>query len=64
MISAKFLLGNVFLGGNQQIDAIILNFEFFESALFMESVSMPLNKEEGTYLLSHVYDPLFKRPKL
>ena len=43
MISAKFLWGNVLLGGKQQIDAKKFSFEIFERALFMKSVSMPLN---------------------
>ena len=43
MISAKFLWGNVLLGGKQQIDAKNSNFQIFESALYMKSVSMPLN---------------------
>ena len=42
MISAKFLWGNVFLGGNLQIEAKNSNFEIFENALYMKSVSMPL----------------------
>ena len=44
MISAKFLWGNVLLGGKLQIGAKNSNFEIFESALYMKSVSMPLNK--------------------
>ena len=43
MIFAKFLWGNVFIGGKLQIDATNSNFEIFESALYMKSVSMPLN---------------------
>ena len=43
MISAKFLCGNVLLGGKLQIGAKNSNFESFESALYMKSVSMPLN---------------------
>ena len=42
MISAKFLWGNVFIGGKLQIDAKNSNFEIFESTLYMKSVSMPL----------------------
>ena len=42
MISAKFPWGNVFFGEKLQIDTKISNFEFFESALYMKSVSMPL----------------------
>ena len=42
MISAKFLWGNVLLGGKLQIGAKNSNFEIFESALYMKSVSMPL----------------------
>ena len=42
MISAKFLWGNVLLGGRLQIGAKNSNFEIFESALYMKSVSMPL----------------------
>ena len=44
MISAKFLLGNVLLGGKLQIDAKNSKFDFFESALCMKSVSMPLTQ--------------------
>ena len=43
MISAKFLLVNVLLGGKLQINAKNSNFEIFESALHMKSVSMPLS---------------------
>ena len=43
MISAKFLEGNVLLGGNLQIDAKNSNFDNFERALYMKSVSMSLN---------------------
>ena len=43
MISAKFLCGNVLLGGKLQIGAKYSNFEIFESALYMKSVSMPLS---------------------
>ena len=46
MISAKFLWGNVLLGGKLQIGAKNSNFEIFESALYMKSVSMPLMKNE------------------
>ena len=42
MISAKFLWGNVLIGGKLQIDVTNSNFEIFESALYMKSVSMPL----------------------
>ena len=42
MISAKFLWGNVLLGGKLHIGAKTSNFEIFESALYMKSVSMPL----------------------
>ena len=42
MISAKFLWENVLLGGKLQIGAKNLNFEMFESALYMKLVSMPL----------------------
>ena len=42
MISAKFLWGNVLFGGKLQIGAKNSNFEIFESALYMKSVSMPL----------------------
>ena len=42
MISAKFLWGNALLGGKLQIGAKNSNFEIFESALYMKSVSMPL----------------------
>ena len=51
MISAKFLLGNVFFGHKLQIDAKISNFDIFENALYMKSVSMPLSlSEKATYL--------------
>ena len=43
MISAKFLWGNVLLGGKQQIDAKNSNFQIFESTLYMKSVSIPLS---------------------
>ena len=42
MNSTKFLWGNVLLGGKLQIDAKNSNSEIFESALYMESVSMSL----------------------
>ena len=42
MISAKFLWENVLFGGKLQIGAKNSIFEFFESALYMKSVSMPL----------------------
>ena len=42
MISAKFLWGNVLLGGRLQIGAKNSNFDTFESALYMKSLSMPL----------------------
>ena len=42
MISAKFLWGNVLFGGKLQIGAKNSNFEIFESALYMKSLSMPL----------------------
>ena len=45
MISAKFLWGNVLLGGKLQIGAKNSNFEISESALYMKSVSMPLMNE-------------------
>ena len=44
MISAKFLWGNALLGGKLQIGAKNSNFEIFESALYMKSVSMPLRQ--------------------
>ena len=37
-------LGNVFLGGEVQIDAKNWNFDIFESALCIKSGSMPLTK--------------------
>ena len=46
MISAKFLWGSVLLGGKLQIGAKNSNFEIFESALYMKSVSMPLNDSQ------------------
>ena len=62
MISAKFLWGNVVLGGKLQIGAKNSNFEIFESALYMKSVSMPLNKhlEFDTKLLN----PFFHENRL
>ena len=42
MISAKFVWGNVIFGGKLQIDAKNSNFEIFENALYLKSVSMPL----------------------
>ena len=50
MISAKFLLGNVLLRGKLQMDAKISNFDIFESALCMKSVSMPLMFCQGLIL--------------
>ena len=44
MISAKFLWGNVLLGGKLQIGAKNSNFEISESTLYMKSVSMPLRE--------------------
>ena len=49
MISAKFLWGNVLLGGKLQIGAKNSNFEIFESALYMKSVSMPLILNSVTF---------------
>ena len=49
MISAKFLWGNVLLGGKLQIGVKSSNFEIFESALYMKSVSMPLSRNEMWY---------------
>ena len=43
MIFAKFLWGNVLFGGKLRKDAKNSNFEFFESALYMKPVSMPLS---------------------
>ena len=43
MISTKFLRGNVLLAGKFQIEAKDSNFEIFESALYMKSVSIPLS---------------------
>ena len=58
MISAKFLWGNVLLGGKLQIGAKNSNFEIFESALYMKSVSMPLNKgTEVTHCLQATVYP-------
>ena len=42
MISAKFHWRNVLLRGELQIDPLNSNFENFESALDMKSVSIPL----------------------
>ena len=44
MISAWFLWGNVLIRGELQIYTINSKFENFESALYMKSVSIPLNK--------------------
>ena len=44
MISAKLILGNVFFGGKLQIDTKNSNFEIFETALYLKSVSMPLKE--------------------
>ena len=41
-ISAKFLWGNALFGGKLQMGEENSNFENFESALNMQSVSMPL----------------------
>ena len=38
-------MGNVLLGGKQQIDAKNSDFEIFESVLDMKSVSMTLNTD-------------------
>ena len=46
---AKFLWGNVLLGGKQQIDAKKSNFWHFESTVYMKSMSMPLILE-GIYI--------------
>ena len=48
MISAKFLWGNDLFGGKLQIGAKNSNFEIFESALYMKSVSMPLSVKRLT----------------
>ena len=45
MIPDKFLQGNVLLGGKQQIDAKNSHSKFFESALYVKSVSI---QEEGS----------------
>ena len=44
MVSAKFLWGIVFFGGKLQIDAKNSNYDIFESALHMKSVSMSLSE--------------------
>ena len=49
MIAAKFLWGNVLLGGKQQKDAKNSNFKIFESALYMKSVSMSLIIQENQF---------------
>ena len=51
MVSAKFLWGNVLLGGKQQVDAKNSNFEIFDSALYMISVSMAFNMK-GTVTIN------------
>ena len=43
LISAKFLWGNVLLGGELQIDTTNSNVETFESTFYMKSGSMPLS---------------------
>ena len=48
MIPDKFLWGNVFFGGKQQIDAKNAHFEIFDSALFLKSVSISLSAK-GTF---------------
>ena len=55
MISAKFLCRNVLLGGKLQKGAKNSNFEIFESALYMKSVSMSLRPggRVGTHMLRH-----------
>ena len=50
MISANFLWGNVLQGGKLQIDANNSNFDSFESALYMKSVSMSLSQIYTTIL--------------
>ena len=52
MISAKFLWGNVFFGGKLQIEAKNSNFDIFESALYLKSVSMPLSWFQTSLLLT------------
>ena len=42
MTSAQFLWGNMFLRGDLQSDVKNVNFQIFESAPYLESVSMPL----------------------
>ena len=44
MVSEKSLWGNVLLGGKLQRDAKNSKFEFFERALYMKSMSMPLSR--------------------
>ena len=44
MISAKFLWGNVLIRGKLQLEAKKSNFRFFEGALYMKSVSLPLSE--------------------
>ena len=58
-ISAKFLLGNVFLGGKLQIDAKNSNFKIFESALLIKSGSLPLNVKITWQLWKQGDDNLF-----
>ena len=43
MTSAEFLLGNVLLRGELQINAINSNFDNFKSALYVKSVGIALN---------------------
>ena len=49
MISAKFVWGNVLLGGKLQINAKKSNFKNFESALYTKSVSVPLIEKSSSF---------------
>ena len=61
MISAKFLWGNVLFGGKLQIGAKNSNFEIFESALYMKSVSMPLSLLTIQLYKLQTYDSMYTR---
>ena len=63
MISAKFLRGDVLLEGKLQRGAKSSNFDIFESALYMKSLSMPLSscKIGGLVVLSQILGDKFQR---
>ena len=68
MISGWFLWGNVLPRGELQKDAINSNFENFESALYMKSLSVPLNSRIQSSpctllenVVSYLHDNFFLR---